>query len=144
MSVGRRQKVLERFNQPLEEIQNVELSRNAFSITQSTRSKRNKNGFTGEFDGAGGKDDDFVPHDDDDPYEDVSEDEWSKKSKGKGKWKGKGKEKGKGKQKVNSKSKLKDDLDYTNEVNPAIMLISLKAGALGLNLTVANNVSPKF
>ena len=28
----------------------------------------------------------------------------------------------------------------TNGVNPKVMLISLKAGALGLNLTVANNV----
>lgn len=140
MSAGRRQKVLERFNQPLE-TQDVESSQNAFLATQTTRRTRNKrdtNGFVGELDGVGDKDDDFVPNDDDDPYEDVSEDEWSKK--GKGKTKGKGK--GKGKQKANGKSKLRDDFDYTNEVNPAVMLISLKAGALGLNLTVANNVSP--
>jgi SWI/SNF-related matrix-associated actin-dependent regulator of chromatin subfamily A3 len=27
-----------------------------------------------------------------------------------------------------------------NGINPKVMLISLKAGALGLNLTVANNI----
>ncbi|KAJ3569860.1 hypothetical protein NP233_g4782 [Leucocoprinus birnbaumii] len=37
---------------------------------------------------------------------------------------------------------LQDDMDDEDsaEVNPRVMLISLKAGALGLNLTVANNV----
>ena len=43
--------------------------------------------------------------------------------------------KGKGK----AKSKY-NGLSFNNGSNPKVMLISLKAGALGLNLTVANNV----
>lgn len=52
------------------------------------------------------------------------------------------KPKGKGKK----EAKAFDDLYFTRsgsssaDVNPKVMLISLKAGALGLNLTVANNV----
>jgi SWI/SNF-related matrix-associated actin-dependent regulator of chromatin subfamily A3 len=50
--------------------------------------------------------------------------------------------KGKGKCKTATRSHLTPlrDASITNGVNPKVMLISLKAGALGLNLTVANNV----
>lgn len=51
--------------------------------------------------------------------------------------------KGKGKAR-NSRSTTMSSRDTSNSsfdgVNPKVMLISLKAGALGLNLTVANNV----
>ncbi|KAL0956474.1 hypothetical protein HGRIS_002620 [Hohenbuehelia grisea] len=66
-------------------------------------------------------DDDFIDDDDDDSA-------FAKKGKGKGK--------GKGKQKATSKVKRAS----LGSGNPKVMLISLKAGALGLNLTVANNV----
>ncbi|KAI0093185.1 SNF2 family N-terminal domain-containing protein [Irpex rosettiformis] len=50
----------------------------------------------------------------------------------------------KGKGKAKSKRKATPEPDYDEVVyqgvNPKVMLISLKAGALGLNLTVANNV----
>jgi SWI/SNF-related matrix-associated actin-dependent regulator of chromatin subfamily A3 len=53
--------------------------------------------------------------------------------------------KGKGKAKGKAKAAARSDFaptGYTavNGVNPKVMLISLKAGALGLNLTVANNI----
>jgi SWI/SNF-related matrix-associated actin-dependent regulator of chromatin subfamily A3 len=58
-----------------------------------------------------------------------------------------GKTKAKGKGKAATRSHLtpvEDTAAYrtsiTNGVNPKVMLISLKAGALGLNLTVANNI----
>jgi SWI/SNF-related matrix-associated actin-dependent regulator of chromatin subfamily A3 len=55
--------------------------------------------------------------------------------------------KGKGKGKAKGKSKAAARYDFApagvaamNGINPKVMLISLKAGALGLNLTVANNI----
>ncbi|KAI0256048.1 SNF2 family N-terminal domain-containing protein [Lactifluus subvellereus] len=58
-----------------------------------------------------------------------------------------GKAKAKGKRKAATRSQLTPLEDtavhktlITNGINPKIMLISLKAGALGLNLTVANNI----
>ena len=55
-----------------------------------------------------------------------------------------GKRKDKGKRKATTRM-VEDNttasrMPATNGVNPKVMLISLKAGALGLNLTVANNV----
>jgi hypothetical protein len=53
----------------------------------------------------------------------------------------------KGKGKARGKSKAAARYDFApvgvaamNGINPKVMLISLKAGALGLNLTVANNI----
>jgi SWI/SNF-related matrix-associated actin-dependent regulator of chromatin subfamily A3 len=56
----------------------------------------------------------------------------------------KGKRKNKGKRKATTHM-VEDNaaafrMPANNGVNPKVMLISLKAGALGLNLTVANNV----
>ncbi|KAI9442268.1 SNF2 family N-terminal domain-containing protein [Lactarius indigo] len=56
-----------------------------------------------------------------------------------------GKRKAKGKRRATAQTLLDDDIasfraPIANGVNPKVMLISLKAGALGLNLTVANNV----
>jgi len=55
------------------------------------------------------------------------------------------KAKGKGKAATRSRvasvgSSIKNTPSISNGVNPKVMLISLKAGALGLNLTVANNI----
>uniref|UniRef100_A0A0W0FH49 Uncharacterized protein n=1 Tax=Moniliophthora roreri TaxID=221103 RepID=A0A0W0FH49_MONRR len=49
-------------------------------------------------------------------------------------------QKGKGKQKQAFVEDELDEIATATHENPAVMLISLKAGALGLNLTVANNV----
>ena len=72
---------------------------------------------------------------DDDDFIDDSDDE-SKRAASK---KGKGKAKGKKKTTAPSRT-LTPSNTRSDEVNPRVMLISLKAGALGLNLTVANNV----
>ncbi|KAI9463683.1 SNF2 family N-terminal domain-containing protein [Lactarius psammicola] len=63
-------------------------------------------------------------------------------------WNKKGKRRAKGKRKATAQTWPTPAEDIaaafrtsaTNGVNPKVMLISLKAGALGLNLTVANNV----
>jgi SWI/SNF-related matrix-associated actin-dependent regulator of chromatin subfamily A3 len=59
----------------------------------------------------------------------------------------KGKGKANGKSKAGTRSRVASAGDTTrnrpsisNGINPKVMLISLKAGALGLNLTVANNI----
>ncbi len=78
-------------------------------------------------------DGDFVvgaEEDDDDDFI-VSDDDRPTMKKGKGKTKGKGKSR--------TPEPDFDEVIYEG-VNPKVMLISLKAGALGLNLTVANNV----
>ncbi|KAI0049881.1 hypothetical protein FA95DRAFT_1588021 [Auriscalpium vulgare] len=97
-------------------------------------------------------DDDFRPttieltdDDDDDFIDDEDEDgAWAKKGKGKAKA---GKGKGKPKPKAKAKARFSGTTSIAtyrasaaSGVNPKVMLISLKAGALGLNLTVANNV----
>lgn len=71
-----------------------------------------------------------VEEDDDDDFI-VSDDDRPTTKKGKGKAKGKGKSR--------TPEPDFDEVIYEG-VNPKVMLISLKAGALGLNLTVANNV----
>jgi len=68
--------------------------------------------------------DGYDTFDDDDFDENVSSRAKTRKSKGKGKAVG---------------AIMRIDAN-ANGVNPKVMLISLKAGALGLNLTVANNV----
>jgi hypothetical protein len=77
-------------------------------------------------------DDDFVPQMDADS-DDGADGARTRNKKGKGKAKGK------------SKAAARSDFvpvgnASVNGVNPKVMLISLKAGALGLNLTVANNI----
>lgn len=76
-----------------------------------------------------GEDEDFVPQ------MDADSDDRARTRKKKGKAKAKGK----------SKAVIRSDFapvgnTVVNGVNPKVMLISLKAGALGLNLTVANNI----
>ncbi|KAJ7901958.1 SNF2 family N-terminal domain-containing protein [Mycena olivaceomarginata] len=113
MSAKRRQEVIAQFSVPV-----------ADDGPASTGRRRKSSEASGE-------DSDYVvePANDSDFLDDDDADDtvWSKK---------KGKAKGKGKQKAKASS-------YTARTaggNPKVMLISLKAGALGLNLTVANNV----
>ncbi|GJJ06235.1 hypothetical protein Clacol_000425 [Clathrus columnatus] len=121
MSARRRQEVLEKFSKPLREQENLGSTSQAHTNQRRSlrsSSKQNIGGPTAEDDADEG--DDFVPSDDDDLEVDSP-----KKSKGKSK-------------KKNNKNNFDDDLDFLD--NPVVMLISLKAGALGLNLTVANNL----
>ncbi|KAJ7346747.1 SNF2 family N-terminal domain-containing protein [Mycena albidolilacea] len=112
MSAKRRQEVIAQFSVPV-----------ADDDPASTGRRRKSSEASGE-------DSDYLvePANDSDFLDDDADDTvWSKK---------KGKAKGKGKQKAKASS-------YTARSaggNPKVMLISLKAGALGLNLTVANNV----
>ncbi|KAH9941011.1 SNF2 family N-terminal domain-containing protein [Amylocystis lapponica] len=80
----------------------------------------------GDFVDDGGNDSDFIDDDDEDA---------APKKKGKGK--GKGKKKARAS--VAPRFAVLDGSAFGG-INPKVMLISLKAGALGLNLTVANNV----
>lgn len=84
---------------------------NPSCLTQPTPTRVNAIDGYGTFDG-------------DDSYENVSSRAKTSKSKGKGKA-------------VGAMTPIDAN---TNGVNPKVLLISLKAGALGLNLTVANNV----
>lgn len=170
MSARRRQETLERFSVPIEEAsEDVELltpnasqprSQSQSQAKSTTgRSTRRRGGGAAPFpmedgDAMNDGDDDFVPDDgavdDDDDDFVVSDDDtpWGqskpKKGKGKGKTNGKAKTSTKGK----SKARFSGEdsvLTYKSTAvafgaNPKVMLISLKAGALGLNLTVANNV----
>ncbi|KAI0633366.1 SNF2 family N-terminal domain-containing protein [Trametes polyzona] len=94
-----------------------------------------------------GKDDDFVLDDTVDDGDDdfmVDEDDEnvpplrSQAKKGKGKAAARGK--GKKASRVVNDPVVSEPASMADGVNPRVMLISLKAGALGLNLTVANNV----
>ncbi|KAI0730200.1 SNF2 family N-terminal domain-containing protein [Fomitopsis betulina] len=83
----------------------------------------------------------FKDDGDDDDFIDDAEDDEALRRKGKSK---KGKGKAKKQTRISaappSTSTYLDGSAFGTEVNPKVMLLSLKAGALGLNLTVANNV----
>ena len=144
MSAKRRQETLETFCVPIEhdmrETSNVhpipDLPPSEVQQTRrSTRlSRREATG--GEYQQANAMptnsddDDDFVLQIDVDSDDDVS----GVRPRGK---KGKAKAKGKSKAPIQSRA---TSSSISNGVNPKVMLISLKAGALGLNLTVANNI----
>ena len=86
-------------------------------------------------------DDDFLLEIDADSDDDAdSARPQSKKRKTKAKGKGKGKGKAVARSRVASVGRTMNTPSTSNGVNPKVMLISLKAGALGLNLTVANNI----
>jgi SWI/SNF-related matrix-associated actin-dependent regulator of chromatin subfamily A3 len=164
MSAKRRQETLDTFSVPIENdsceatvAQPIPMApvSEVQSTRRSVRSSRRGESSAGEshqdsevMSIENDDDDDFVlgmDADSDDGAHDARTQ--SKKGKGKGKGKSKGKGKGKGKGKMATRSHLTPvgdnaayDTSTRNGVNPKIMLISLKAGALGLNLTVANNV----
>ena len=146
MSAKRRQETLETFCVPIGDdasgIANVPTPVVPMSDVQPTRrsARSSRRGGTGavEFQQAdatstdNGGDNDFVPQ------MDADSDDGADGARTRNK-------KGKGKAKSKAKAAARSDFaptGYTavNGVNPKVMLISLKAGALGLNLTVANNI----
>ncbi|KAH8119200.1 SNF2 family N-terminal domain-containing protein [Phellopilus nigrolimitatus] len=142
MSAKRRQETLERFCIP---VQDDQYSFQSFSqrpqpspvpvssLGRRSNASSNKIILDSDDDEDDEKDREFVSNgnDDDDDFLEDDDSVWVKK--------GKGKDKGKGKAK---NTQTKKSLGYSafDGINPKVMLISLKAGALGLNLTVANNV----
>lgn len=157
MSARRRQETLEAFCVPVEDTTSemadinstpVASTSEAQSSRRSVRSSHRKKASVVDSDQDAGvvsvisdDDDEFVPQSDaigdgdDDNDDDNDSAPWNNK---------KGKRKDKGKRKATTPI-VEDDaaafrMPATNGANPKVMLISLKAGALGLNLTVANNV----
>jgi SWI/SNF-related matrix-associated actin-dependent regulator of chromatin subfamily A3 len=141
MSAKRRQETLETFCIPIghdaPEIANAHSTpiipmSEGQQTRRSARSSRRGEASVGEYQQADVNDDedeDFVPQMDADSHDGAR----TRKKKGKAKAKGK------------SKAVARSDLapvgnTAVNGVNPKVMLISLKAGALGLNLTAANNI----
>ncbi|KAJ7045638.1 SNF2 family N-terminal domain-containing protein [Mycena alexandri] len=121
MSAKRRQETIAQFSIPVSEDDDGD----------ATTARGHSCGRSSEGSLGRGGDSDFVmePDNDSDFLDDEDDDTaHSKKSKGKGKAKAK------------AKGKAKASSYNTFGENPKVMLISLKAGALGLNLTVANNV----
>ncbi|KAF8502088.1 SNF2 family N-terminal domain-containing protein [Russula emetica] len=147
LSAKRRQETLETFCVPLgqdaPEIASVQSTPIASTsegqrLRRSVRSTRRGASTAGKYQEAdamsidNGDDDGFVPQVDFDS-DDGADGPPTRNKKGKGKAKGK------------SKAAARYDfapvgVAAVNGVNPKVMLISLKAGALGLNLTVANNI----
>ncbi|KAJ7251551.1 SNF2 family N-terminal domain-containing protein [Mycena haematopus] len=120
MSAKRRQEVIAQFSVPVADDDTAPVARN--------RSRgRSSDGSIGR-----GEDFDYAmePDNDSDFLDDEDDDTVLVKNK-------KGKAKGKGKEKAASYTARST---FAAGGNPKVMLISLKAGALGLNLTVANNV----
>ncbi|KAH7924627.1 hypothetical protein BV22DRAFT_1129678 [Leucogyrophana mollusca] len=136
MSAKRRQETLERFSIPLED----DAGAAATGETPLPPSRRPRSSAPVPADGEDtcvvDDDSDFIVDDDDDDFE---EDISTRAKKADPKSKGKGKAKSRAKPDPRA-GKCAFDGSAFNGVNPKVMLISLKAGALGLNLTVANNV----
>ncbi|THV02370.1 hypothetical protein K435DRAFT_963104 [Dendrothele bispora CBS 962.96] len=136
MSAQKRQAAIARFSVPLQKDKRVapSVSQNPSKSQRQARRVSKRIVMDDEDIGGDEDDDDFVaPAEDDDS--DFDEDMYDLKGK---------KAKGKGKQRRSLPESDFDDDDLGfvagSDENPAVMLISLKAGALGLNLTVANNV----
>ncbi|KAF7790392.1 hypothetical protein EIP86_001347 [Pleurotus ostreatoroseus] len=155
MSAKRRQETIAQFSVPVQENSvtpapevaqmTPTASQETASQTTSSRPRRARKtrSTTTVLDGGdeieiveNGGDDDYVMNDevddDDDDFIDDEDDESSKRKK-------KGKAKGKGKAIPKASASVSRGPVFAGP-NPKVMLISLKAGALGLNLTVANNV----
>ncbi|EPQ57350.1 hypothetical protein GLOTRDRAFT_74086 [Gloeophyllum trabeum ATCC 11539] len=135
MSAKRRQETLERFSIPLDDESVDDGVLNAPTSTARPRRQTRKSAATGTLhsgSGVGQEDGDFVPdeQDDDDPFiDDDSDDGENRRRKKRG-----------SKCKAKSSAGKAGYAAIASGPNPRVMLISLKAGALGLNLTVANNV----
>ncbi|KAJ3724629.1 SNF2 family N-terminal domain-containing protein [Lentinula raphanica] len=136
MSANRRADAIARFSAPLERSQTKKDT--STTAPRSRRARKASYRIEEEGHNDDNNDDDFVMALSDDDHSDF-EDEVTvtRTSKGKGK--------GKARQipRYSDFEDSEDDFGFNgaqNSNNPAVMLISLKAGALGLNLTVANNV----
>ncbi|KAJ7178411.1 SNF2 family N-terminal domain-containing protein [Mycena crocata] len=124
MSAKRREETIAQFSIPVAD------------DDQAAAGGRRSRGRSSEVSLGRGEDSDFImePADDSDFLDDEDDDSvYATKKKGRAKAKGKGKGKAKA-------SSYTTRTTFLPGENPKIMLISLKAGALGLNLTVANNV----
>ncbi|KAH7915183.1 SNF2 family N-terminal domain-containing protein [Hygrophoropsis aurantiaca] len=137
MSAKRRQETLERFSIPLDDATSTTATDEApLPTARRTRASRVPASFDEDDTMVADDDSDFVAEDDDDDFDEAISTR-AKRSKTKAKGKGKANPKAKA---ASRASKANFDNALSNEENPKVMLISLKAGALGLNLTVANNV----
>lgn len=143
MSARRRQETIAQFSVPIEEDDTpiaIEVEDAPSRPTRSTRTRSSQATATVLSDGDAADDDlddDFVVGGEVDEDDDFIDDEEEQPAKRKGKGKGKAK----GKRKATPASKTSSGYcTPASGTNPKVMLISLKAGALGLNLTVANNV----
>ncbi|KAF8200953.1 SNF2 family N-terminal domain-containing protein [Pholiota molesta] len=101
----------------------------AMLVFLQTRKTRNKNAAILDDDGEGNDSDFVMDGEESEDYIETNDTPFSGYEE---------KRKGKGKSKAVSYSRNSLELGF--EENPKVMLLSLKAGALGLNLTVANNV----
>ncbi|KAJ8696722.1 hypothetical protein PTI98_006569 [Pleurotus ostreatus] len=127
MSAQKREETIARFSVPLEEGAEPEQASSTQVSSTRRRPRASQRTINDDADvSVAVVDDNFVPGDDDDDDFVESDDDTAFTSKKKGK--------GKAKQRKTSSTRV------FSGVNPKVMLISLKAGALGLNLTVANNV----
>ncbi|KAJ4477055.1 SNF2 family N-terminal domain-containing protein [Lentinula edodes] len=135
MSAKRRADAIARFSVPLESIPTVQVPQEISTSAVASRSRRVSRNASYNVDPAEDDDDeDFVMPSADNNYSD--DDQVTAAAT----WKSKGKGKAK---RTQGDSENEDEFsfgDTQNQNNPPVMLISLKAGALGLNLTVANNV----
>jgi SWI/SNF-related matrix-associated actin-dependent regulator of chromatin subfamily A3 len=137
MSAKKRQETLERFSIPLEDDLNCETASGMPSRSRRSSTQVSSHGDSFDIDDDG--DADFTLNDvsDGDFLDDDDDSAFSYKPR-----KGKGNSKGKAKAKSTARTSVRaafNGSSFAGE-NPKVMLISLKAGALGLNLTVANNV----
>ncbi|KAF8829135.1 hypothetical protein HHX47_DHR3000519 [Lentinula edodes] len=135
MSAKRRADAIARFSVPLESIPTVQVPQEISTSAVASRSRRVSRNASYNVDPTEDDDDeDFVMPSADNNYSD--DDEVTAAAT----WKSKGKGKAK---RTQGDSENEDHFsfgDTQNQNNPPVMLISLKAGAFGLNLTVANNV----
>lgn len=136
LSARKRQEVLEQFSIPLDPDESPAPGE-PLPPTRRRQTQTQINVVEDDENTTDGNDSDFVAGNDTD--DDFEEDISTRVKKGKAKeWK----KKGKGKCTVKAIPAMKQVFDGScfYGVNPKVMLISLKAGALGLNLTVANHV----
>jgi SWI/SNF-related matrix-associated actin-dependent regulator of chromatin subfamily A3 len=127
MSAKRRQEAIERFSVPLDD-GDISFSTSHCPIP-SKRSGNNSRITAAQ----GVDDDDSMLSADDSDFNFLDDDDDDTAFSSTQKSKGKGKAKAKAKATFRTK-------DFLPGENPKVMLLSLKCGSLGLNLTVANNV----
>ena len=149
MSAKRRQEAIARFSVPIEAHGAMPSSNQSDSQAPAStlRARRARSSRSVLPDSSiaidDGPDGDYVvddEQDDDDDFVDDDDVAARRTQSKKGKGKAKAKAKGRVRESSGASSELPPSRPEFNGVNPHVMLISLKAGALGLNLTVANNV----